>query len=1746
MKGKNMNNNKWLSSIFVLLVYLLSGYQTVHAEGSFQVGLNQPLRDFAFTNERMFVDILSAGEVINVHVCGDIDANDIRVQIYNPADTEVLDISQNNGNVSCNDPFSAALTNPIQYTTTAAGTYAIELNNTGFTGDTNKIRRFDITVTQNNSSNPDPTVNGGRLWSNNWAFDTDSYAESAATNADFYPLVPGGRPNTSYVWKLDLNNFSGNVYDIIANDLGVDAPNSGLSTPTQANTATPKFPIYLSFPAVVKPRPTDPPVISSFRFIDDAGQDYAISPAVTNGVQDTGTFEFLSDIEGTYSIIIDINNDGVYDEKDFQLLGNAVLGSNQVTWDGKDAGGIIVATGTYSARLQLRLGEYHFVVEDVETSGGPNADGLTVFLANSNGSVTDTRVFWDDATLLGGTTTLPNGALSSTAAGKHTWGDFNTSGTGIGNQSFIDTYVYGLSSSDMALVAISTSDAPLFGDDGTITVIPPRSSPGDTLTSTVTDADLNLSTLVADSVVVRSVNNRSAEVEQITLTETGINTGIFTGTINTVPSGTAGTNNDGSMNSIAGDVITFTYQDQLDSSGNSVVRTALHFVGGVADTGTSTISASPASISANGTSSSTITVQLKDAGGNNLTTGGDSVVLSTTAGSLGSVTDNNNGTYTAILTSSTTIETATISGTLNGAGNTIADTASVSFTASAASAATSLITALPTSITADGTSTSTITVQLKDAGGNNLSTGGDTVVLSTTAGTLGNVIDNNDGTYTAILTSSAVVSVATISGTLNGAGNAITDTATVLFTVGTASAATTTITASPTSIAANGTSTSTITVQIKDASGNNLGTGGDTVVLSSTAGTLGPVIDNNNGTYTATLTSSTTAITATITGTLNGAGNAITDTATVAFTTGIASTATSTLTASPASISADGVSTSTVTVQLKDASGANLATGGDSVVLSATAGTLGAVTDNNNGTYTAILTSSTTVETATITGTLNGAGNTITDNATVAFTSTAASTVTSTLTANPGSIAADGVSTSTITVQLKDVAGNNLSAGGDSVVLSTTAGALGTLTDNNNGTYSATLTSSTMVETATISATLNGAANTIADTATVDFTNLIDTDGDGIPDVIETTDDKDNDGIPNNMDLDSDNDGVLDAVEGATDTDSDGIADFLDLDTDNDGIPDIREAGGSDSDGNGLVDNFIDTNSDGLDDAIAAAPLPDTDSDNDGNPDRKQLDSDNDGIKDLVEAGGSDTNNDGLVDGFSDVDLDGLDDTVASSPLPVYDSDQDGVPDYRDLDSDNDGLPDATEGMMDTDTDGVPDYRDLDSDNDGIPEILEVGASARDADGNGRIDNLVDSNGDGLDDIIAATPLSDTDTDNDTIPDRYELDSDNDGLLGLVEADGVDVNNDGLVDGFSDINGDGYDDMLSATPLIPPDDDNDGLLDFQDNDDRDGDGIPDSIDLDDDNDGVPDVVEGNNDTDNDGIPDSLELDSDNDGIPDISEAGGPDSNADGKVDNFVDNNNDGLDDNIAASPLPDLDSDNDGVPNRQDLDSDEDGIPDATEGLIDTDGDSVPDFRDLDSDNDAILDADEGTVDTDIDGVPDYRDLDSDNDGIPDITEIDGIDSDGDGKVDNFVDSNGDGLDDNIAASPLPDTDSDNDGIPDRHDLDSDNDEFNDLIEAGGTDSNNDSLVDNFTDTNGDGRDDAIAASPLTPPDSDSDGIEDFQEPFGTIKTGLDGAGGGGGCTVANHSRPDPLLPLFILVSMLYMFVRIKKAKGIQ
>ena len=279
--------------------------------------------------------------------------------------------------------------------------------------------------------------------------------------------------------------------------------------------------------------------------------------------------------------------------------------------------------------------------------------------------------------------------------------------------------------------------------------------------------------------------------------------------------------------------------------------------------------------------------------------------------------------------------------------------------------------------------------------------------------------------------------------------------------------------------------------------------------------------------------------------------------------------------------------------------------------------------------------------------------------------------------------------------------------------------------------------------------------------------------------IIQPADDFDNDGIFDVVDLDDDNDGIPDTIEGTRDTDGDGHPDSRDLDSDNDGVYDIIEAGGDDTDNDGKVDNFRESDANGLSDDLQIAPFDLVDTDRDRIPDSRDLDSDNDGIPDVIESGGVDDNNNGRVDNFTDANGDGADDVSQMRSTAERDSDGDGVPNRLDLDSNNDGLSDSFEaGSADSRGDGIIDTM-LDSDSDGIPDSVDVSQTAGE-----------DTDNDGIDDRFDASFLLEDDLDGDGIVDSADPDADGDGLaddpqnaLALGQAL-PDNNGNGEFDGF--------------------------------------------------------------------------------------------------------------------------------------------------------------------------------------------------------------------------------------------------------------------------------------------------------------------------------------------------------------------------
>ena len=212
-----------------------------------------------------------------------------------------------------------------------------------------------------------------------------------------------------------------------------------------------------------------------------------------------------------------------------------------------------------------------------------------------------------------------------------------------------------------------------------------------------------------------------------------------------------------------------------------------------------------------------------------------------------------------------------------------------------------------------------------------------------------------------------------------------------------------------------------------------------------------------------------------------------------------------------------------------------------------------------------------------------------------------------------------------------------------------------------------------------------------------------------------------------------------------------------------------------------------------------------------------------------------DSDDDGILDSFEDLNLDGDNDPSTDST----DSDGDGIPDYLDIDSDNDGIPDNVEAQT---TLGYIPPSGVDANNNGLDDAYE---------NNGNLGLFpIDTDGDSLPDYL------DEDSDNDNVPDSIEgHDHDHDGIPDVVYI-GSDKDNDGLDDGYegsttidADVNdeiNDPYDDL--------PNTDGDDEVDFRDNDDDD-DGI---LTIDEDENGDGNYA--NDDFDGDGIPNYLDSD----------------------------------------------------------------------------------------------------------------------------------------------------------------------------------------------------------------------------------------------------------------------------------------------
>ncbi|TYP69675.1 T9SS type B sorting domain-containing protein, partial [Aquimarina intermedia] len=603
----------------------------------------------------------------------------------------------------------------------------------------------------------------------------------------------------------------------------------------------------------------------------------------------------------------------------------------------------------------------------------------------------------------------------------------------------------------------------------------------------------------------------------------------------------------------------------------------------------------------------------------------------------------------------------------------------------------------------------------------------------------------------------------------------------------------------------------------------------------------------------------------------------------------------------------------------------------------------------------------------------------------------------------------------------------------------------GGLDTNNDGSIS-----STEAADANSNGQADGAEGTIpVNTDSDAYANFIDidSDDDGIPDNVEGQStanyfaplgtDSDNDGMDDQYDVDFAGNNAF-TVEN---TDGDTLPDYLDTDSDNDGDgrTDTVEAG---------VGTFtgVDTDGDGLDDGFEGADVNDSfdvndeldngasDTNNDDVPSTTEVDfreiTDVDLVvgKVLLESGPyaetlnytyriTLTNNGpGIATNVFITDVLPNEVSYVSDNVSGAYNSVTGVWNAGTINSGADATLEiifsvnpgtASTVVTNIITDVTVDQNDLNLTMDDLEEIFIVDG---DFDEDGVSDSIDDDDdNDGILDVDEQASGLFTDTDGDGILDTFDLDADGDGIFDIHEAghNAVDADNDGMLDG--PVGSDGVPDNVQNDP-------NSGAVNYQ-LQDSDSDGINDYLDIDDDGDGVNTFNENPNsdgdnnpftgdtlDSDGDSIPDYLDTDDDGDGVPTSTENPNSDGDGDPTTGQTQDTDGDGINDYL------DVDDDGDSVYTLYELD------PNGTgNGPEDTDEDGIFDYLDEDDDGDNTLTINENpdpngdgspddAVDTDRNGIPDYLDPNNANESAEDGIEVyAGISPNGDGMNDRLI-----------------------------------------------------------------------------------------------------------------------------------------------
>lgn len=439
-----------------------------------------------------------------------------------------------------------------------------------------------------------------------------------------------------------------------------------------------------------------------------------------------------------------------------------------------------------------------------------------------------------------------------------------------------------------------------------------------------------------------------------------------------------------------------------------------------------------------------ITVQVKDAFGNNIPTSDISITLSISSGTgtlSGTTMQATNASGLATF-NNLSIDVAG-SKTLRAASGSLAPDTSSVFTISPSNSKQLAFVQQPSNATAGATITPAVTVRLKDSLGNNVSTASVpiTLTITTGTGTLSGTTTQSTNT-SGLATFSDLSIIPAGSKNLTASSGSLASTASSAFTISPGPAKQLVIIQQPASMIAGAAISPPVTVQIRDSLGNSVASTGTaiTIMLSSGTGTLsGTTNRTSNAGGLATFNDLSINLAGSKTLTASSAG--LTSAVSNPFTVSSGAAKQLVFVQQPLNTTSQATISPPVSVQLKDSLGNNVTTPDISLTMTLSSGT---------GTL-----SGTTARTTDTTGL--AMFNDLSINFSGAKNLTASSTgltsaVSNSFTISPGPVTqlafvqqptndtAGTVITPAITAQLKDAAGNNVSTSGVSIAMSLSSG----------------------------------------------------------------------------------------------------------------------------------------------------------------------------------------------------------------------------------------------------------------------------------------------------------------------------------------------------------------------------------------------------------------------------------------------------------------------------------------------------------------------------------------------------------------------------------------------------------------------------------------------------------------------------------------------------------------------------------